>query len=151
MWIIIFFLYFLSFYVISGTWLHNIWYQNSFLGTGFFQTNNLGLFPTFFYKVLDRENQNPSRKTTEIYVFQFLDLETLHVWRYFPWKLGFFTSPKTSLKQVLWEKQPYMWNTRSKLSENYCIRKKMDHNICGSFFSFRSKTWHVAYCTSSIF
>ena len=41
--------YFCSFYAISGTWLHNIWYQSSFLGTRFCKTSHLGTFATTLF------------------------------------------------------------------------------------------------------
>ena len=41
--------YFLSFYSIFGTLLHNIWYQSTFLETGFYKTNHLGTFATTFF------------------------------------------------------------------------------------------------------
>ena len=40
--------YFFSFYAISGSWLHNISYQSSFLGTRLWKTSHLGIFYTFF-------------------------------------------------------------------------------------------------------
>ena len=42
-------IYFFSFFSISRTWLHNIWYQMSFLGTGFCKTSHLGTFTTNFF------------------------------------------------------------------------------------------------------
>ena len=41
--------YFFSFYAIFGNWLHNIWYQSSFLGTGFCKMSHLGTFATTFF------------------------------------------------------------------------------------------------------
>ena len=47
--------YFCSFYPISGTWLHNIWYQSSFLGTGFCKMSHLGNFYKYFFFYKDSE------------------------------------------------------------------------------------------------
>ena len=41
--------YFYSFYAISRTWLHNIWYQSSFLGIGFYKTSHVGNFATNYF------------------------------------------------------------------------------------------------------
>ena len=40
---------FMPFYGISRTWLHNIWYQSSFLRTGYCKTIHLGIFTTTIF------------------------------------------------------------------------------------------------------
>ena len=42
-------IYFCSFYAIFGIWLHNIWYQSCFLGTGFSKLSHIGKFTTLLW------------------------------------------------------------------------------------------------------
>ena len=77
-----------SFYAIFGTWLHNIWYQSSFLDIGFFKMSHLGiLFIIFFYKVSEYQTQQPSLKKNKLSVIQVLDPKTLQIRIYSTWKL----------------------------------------------------------------
>ena len=85
---------------------------------------------------------------TNYFWYDFHNPESLYFWSYAEWKLGFLTSPKTSIKHMLWKKSLYLEHTRSKLSNTYYIRKMMNHNICGGNFKITSKkldTWQVVH------
>jgi hypothetical protein len=69
------------------------------------------------------------RHGIEEYWVQFSDLDSLQVWSYTCWKLGFVTNAETSPKQVFEIKWLYLKLGRYKLNSTCCIRMITDPNI----------------------
>jgi hypothetical protein len=68
---------------------------------GMFFKGNLTIFPiTCFYNYLDNETWRMLRIHIKVPMVQISASGLLHFWRYILWKIGFLTSPITSLKHV---------------------------------------------------
>jgi hypothetical protein len=119
--------------------VHYIWYHSIDPRVFLPQENHLGIFAiTFLGGTLDNTNLRLFIRHTGVPVVPILGYGNLYFQIYTMWKIGFFNSPITSLKHVLWVKQSYLLQWGSKLHETSCIRNRI---VC----SILSKKIRISY------